>query len=106
MHERLIECLDHELVELGVLAVEYEPDPFVQRLCEIAHRTLMFAEHSADGDHPQLHHRVAKLAGHRFEPARGVVEIVSDDHRVLRSRVRRDDGTWHEFMRADYRRAG
>lgn len=34
-----------------------------------------------------------------------LVELVSDDHRVLRSRVRHDDGTWHEFMRADYRRA-
>lgn len=33
-----------------------------------------------------------------------VVELVSEDHRVLRSRVRRDDGTWHEFMQADYRR--
>jgi hypothetical protein len=33
-----------------------------------------------------------------------VVEVVSDDHRVLRSRVLGDDGEWREFMTAHYRR--
>jgi Protein of unknown function (DUF1579) len=33
-----------------------------------------------------------------------VIEIVSDDHRVFRSRVLGDDGKWQEFMTADYRR--
>jgi hypothetical protein len=33
-----------------------------------------------------------------------IVEFKSDDHRVLRSRVRGDDGTWHQFMSANYRR--
>ena len=36
---------------------------------------------------------------------RDVVEIVSDDHRMLRSSVLGDDGQWHEFMVAHYRRA-
>ncbi|MDP8924634.1 MAG: DUF1579 domain-containing protein, partial [Chloroflexota bacterium] len=36
---------------------------------------------------------------------RDVVELVSDDHRVLRSSVLGDDGEWHEFMTAHYRRA-
>ena len=36
---------------------------------------------------------------------RDVVEIVSDDHRMLRSSVLGDDGEWHEFMIAHYRRA-
>ena len=35
---------------------------------------------------------------------RDVVEIVSDDHRMLRSSVLGDDGEWHEFMTAHYRR--
>ena len=33
-----------------------------------------------------------------------VIEIVSDDHRTLSSHVLAEDGTWHDFMRADYRR--
>ncbi|HEU4390675.1 MAG TPA: DUF1579 domain-containing protein [Blastocatellia bacterium] len=33
-----------------------------------------------------------------------VVEFKSDDHRVLSSHVLGDDGTWHCFMTANYRR--
>jgi len=36
---------------------------------------------------------------------RDVVEIVSPDHRLLKSSVLGDDGEWHEFMTAHYRRA-
>ena len=36
---------------------------------------------------------------------RDIIEIVSDDHRMLRSSVLGDDGEWHEFMIAHYRRA-
>lgn len=32
------------------------------------------------------------------------VEIVSPDHRTLSSQFRADDGTWHHFMTAHYRR--
>jgi hypothetical protein len=35
-----------------------------------------------------------------------VVEVVSDDHRVLRSRVLAEGGQWREFMTAHYRRTG
>lgn len=35
---------------------------------------------------------------------RDVVEAVSDDHRLLKSSVLGDDGEWHEFMVAHYRR--
>jgi hypothetical protein len=35
-----------------------------------------------------------------------VVEVVSDDHRVLRSRVLAEGGQWREFMMAHYRRTG
>jgi hypothetical protein len=33
-----------------------------------------------------------------------VVELESDDHRVLRSQTQGEDGSWHEFMVAHYRR--
>lgn len=33
-----------------------------------------------------------------------IIELRSDDHRVLRSRMQGDDGQWHEFMTAHYRR--
>ncbi len=33
-----------------------------------------------------------------------VVELASDDHRVLTSRAQGADGTWHTFMTAHYRR--
>lgn len=33
-----------------------------------------------------------------------VIEFKSDDHRVLSSHMQGPDGTWTEFMRADYRR--
>ena len=35
---------------------------------------------------------------------RDVIELESDDHRVLTSHMLGDDGTWHEFMKAHYRR--
>ena len=35
---------------------------------------------------------------------RDVIERASDDHRILTSHVRGDDGTWHQFMTAHYRR--
>ncbi|MGH8019652.1 MAG: DUF1579 domain-containing protein [Opitutaceae bacterium] len=35
---------------------------------------------------------------------RDVVEIKSDDHRVLTSHVRDDDGKWQQFMTAHYQR--
>ena len=35
-----------------------------------------------------------------------VIEVKGDNHRVLSARIMRDNGTWDEFMRADYRRWG
>ena len=33
-----------------------------------------------------------------------IIEFVSDDHRVLKSRLQDKDGNWNEFMAAHYRR--
>lgn len=40
----------------------------------------------------------------RMASYQDVIEIVNDDHRTLSSQVLGDDGKWHAFMRADYRR--
>jgi hypothetical protein len=34
------------------------------------------------------------------------IEIVSPDHRILTSKALGDDGQWHQFMTAHYRRVG
>jgi hypothetical protein len=37
---------------------------------------------------------------------RDIIELASDDERLLRAEVLGDDGAWHEFMVARYRRTG
>src|SRR5688572_6508199 len=40
----------------------------------------------------------------KYRNYKDTIELVDDDHRVLTSSMQQDDGTWNEFMRADYRR--
>lgn len=35
-----------------------------------------------------------------------IIEIVSPDHRILRSQTQQSDGSWQQFMTAHYRRTG
>jgi Protein of unknown function (DUF1579) len=51
---------------------------------------------NADGPDMSTEGKMAKY--------KDVIELVSDDHRVLTSHMLGDDGQWHQFMRADYRR--
>lgn len=40
----------------------------------------------------------------KIEKFKDVIEFVSDDHRVHTSHAQQPDGSWKQFMRADYRR--
>jgi hypothetical protein len=44
------------------------------------------------------------LAPDKMAKYQDVVELVSEDHRTLTSRVLRDDGQWQEFMKMHFRR--
>jgi uncharacterized protein DUF1579 len=43
-------------------------------------------------------------AGGKMAKYRDVIEFKSDDHRLLTSHTLGDDGEWHQFMTANYRR--
>ena len=40
----------------------------------------------------------------KFVRYQDVIEVKSDDHRVMTSHSLGDDGKWHSFMTANYRR--
>lgn len=44
--------------------------------------------------------------GDKLVKYQDIIEWVSDDHRVLRSRMLGDDGEWQQIMEAHYRRVG
>jgi hypothetical protein len=44
------------------------------------------------------------MTGGKMEKFKDVIEIKSDDHRVLTSHMLGDDGTWYGFMKASYHR--
>jgi len=51
---------------------------------------------NAEGPHMATEGKMAKY--------KDVIELASDDHRVLTSHVLGDDGQWQQFMRVDFRR--
>jgi hypothetical protein len=45
------------------------------------------------------------MAGDGTAKYQETIELISDDHRVFKSRVLGDDGQWQEFMTSHYRRS-
>ncbi|MBC7815479.1 MAG: DUF1579 domain-containing protein [Planctomycetaceae bacterium] len=45
-----------------------------------------------------------KFTGEGLAKYQDIIEFVSDDHRTLSSQCLGDDGQWHPFMKAHYRR--
>jgi hypothetical protein len=45
------------------------------------------------------------MAGDGTAKYQETIEVISDDHRVFKSRVLGDDGQWREFMTSHYRRS-
>ena len=88
----------------------YDPDRgvFVGSFTSTHMPSLWVYEGSLDDDGKALR---LKCRGPRMDGQPGetdyvdTFEIVSGDHRRLRSTVRGDDGQWSEFMVAEYRRA-
>jgi Protein of unknown function (DUF1579) len=39
-----------------------------------------------------------------ISPYQDIIELVSNDHKILTSQIRMDDGTWNHFMTAHYHR--
>jgi hypothetical protein len=58
----------------------------------------------ADGRVLTLDAEGPSMLGESLAPYQDVIELVSDDHRILRSRTTGPDGEWVEFMTAHYRR--
>ena len=52
-----------------------------------------------DSEGPDMSGAEGKLA-----PYRDIVELVDDDHWILRGNAKGEDGSWQEFMHTDYRR--
>lgn len=44
------------------------------------------------------------MAGGKMGKFQDIIEFKNDDHRLLRSRMLGEDGSWHSFMSAQYRR--
>ena len=58
----------------------------------------------ADGRVLTLDCEGPSFTGEGLAAYQDIVEFVSDDHRILRSQLRGDDGRWIPFMTAHYRR--
>ena len=70
-------------------------------------RTHMWPyEGTLDGNVLTLDSEGPAFTGEGMAKYQDIVEIVDDDHWILRSQVPGPDGQWVEFMSAHYRRAG
>jgi hypothetical protein len=75
-------------------------------ICSVmTHLWLYNGEMDADGKVLTLDAEGPSIAAEgKMAQYKDIIEFKSDDHRVLTSRMLGDDGIWHEFMTAHYRR--
>ena len=76
MHKRIVELVDNGLVNLGVLALEYEFNVLAQFYLHIADDTGHFIERARNGNHSHGHYSVLKLAVEFSELSCGLLEII------------------------------
>ena len=78
VEQRLVERLDEQLVQLGVLAGQHDAGALAQAVGQVAHGAVVLAHDAADRDHAQAHDRLAQLGRHRVEAARRSIQLLGD----------------------------
>ena len=74
--QRIAQLVDHPLVELGLLAVDYQADLLPVAPRDVADHPLETREERADGHHPRIHDRLLDGIADAVELVNGLEEIV------------------------------
>ena len=75
VHERLADLVDDRLVDAGGLALEDQLDLLALLARQVAHQPREALEDVADGQHPDVHHRLLELRGHARHLVHGVHQL-------------------------------
>ena len=67
VNERIVELLDHGLVEFGLLAFRHQLDLLAEIAGEVVHDAPEAPEKRADRHHPDAHRRIAQLKHQPFD---------------------------------------